>query len=507
MRPSARCDREATDGSRRPRGWWGGRREGELLVTTTTAGSTDQDGYPAPAVSVPEMFRHRLAVDPDAEAYRFPAGDGWASVTWAQTGETVRRWRRACSRSASGPRSGWRSRAPPASSGCTPTWRSCAPARRRPRSTSTSGEDVAFILSDSGSRIAFAEDDTQIAKLRAQRDHLPDLLRVVTFDGEADGEWVLSLDDLRGPRRRRTWSITRPRSTRRWPPYGPSSWPPSSTRRGPPAGPRASSCRTGAGPTSGRGGGHRPRLARTTSSTCGSRCPTRSARCCRRCSCRSASRPRSTAGWTRSWRTSPWSDPTFMAGPPRVFEKVHAKVVQTVRGGGRAQVPAVPVGLRRRRAGLRGRARGHVARASCCRRSTGWPTGWCCRKVRARLGGRIRFLISGSAALSTDVARWFHAAGLLVLEGYALTETSSGACIALPRSPSFGTSDLPSSAPSCGSRRTARSSSAARSSCAATTTCPRRPPRCSTRTAGSPRVTSASSTPRGGCGSPTGRRT
>ena len=42
----------------------------------------------------------------------------------------------------------------------------------------------------------FAEDDAQVAKLRAQRDRLPDLLRVITFDGEADGEWVLGLEDL-----------------------------------------------------------------------------------------------------------------------------------------------------------------------------------------------------------------------------------------------------------------------------------------------------------------------
>ncbi|MGZ4508172.1 MAG: AMP-binding protein [Blastococcus sp.] len=50
-------------------------------------------------------------------------------------------------------------------------------------------------------------------------------------------------------------------------------------------------------------------------------------------------------------------------------------------------------------------------------------------KIRARLGGRIRFLLSGSATRSADVAIWFAAAGMPVIEGYALTETGGGACI------------------------------------------------------------------------------
>jgi long-chain acyl-CoA synthetase len=64
-------------------------------------------------------------------------------------------------------------------------------------------------------------------------------------------------------------------------------------------------------------------------------------------------------------------------------------------------------------------------------------------KIRERFGGRIKFFISGSAALSLDVNEWFHSAGMLVLEGYGLTETSAGATINRPDAFKLGTVGLP----------------------------------------------------------------
>ncbi len=60
-------------------------------------------------------------------------------------------------------------------------------------------------------------------------------------------------------------------------------------------------------------------------------------------------------------------------------------------------------------------------------------------KIRDRFGGRVRFFISGAAALNQDIAEWFHAAGILILEGYGLTESSAGSFVNHPDEYKFGT--------------------------------------------------------------------
>ena len=112
--------------------------------------------------------------------------------------------------------------------------------------------------------------------------------------------------------------------------------------------------------------------------------------------------------------------PHIMVSAPRVFEKIYAKVMDTVL--------ASP-GLRRKIFfwGIK------VGRAASARKLAGKPVGGLklhlaqklvFSKIIAKTGGRVRFFVSGGAPLSKDIAEFFHAIGLFILEGYGLTETS-----------------------------------------------------------------------------------
>jgi long-chain acyl-CoA synthetase len=134
--------------------------------------------------------------------------------------------------------------------------------------------------------------------------------------------------------------------------------------------------------------------------------------------------------------------PTFMGAPPRIFEKIYARIVATAQ-------EASPV----TRALLAWAF--DVGRAVSKLRRDGQRPGWLFSlkvklaqklifsKVQQRFGGRMRFLLSGSAPLPPELAEFFHAAGLLILEGYGLTETSAGAVLNRMDAFAFGTVGKP----------------------------------------------------------------
>ncbi|MBI2014269.1 MAG: long-chain fatty acid--CoA ligase [Candidatus Rokubacteria bacterium] len=114
--------------------------------------------------------------------------------------------------------------------------------------------------------------------------------------------------------------------------------------------------------------------------------------------------------------------PHFIFAVPRVFEKVHAKILGDVEAGSRLRrrifAWALSVGMRVSRLE---QARRPVPAALALRRRLAHRLVF--GRLHAALGGRLRFAVSGGAPLPREIAEFFHAAGILIVEGYGLTET------------------------------------------------------------------------------------
>ncbi len=399
------------------------------------------------AQSVGHLFRDRVAATPDRPAFLHAvvheSGDEWLTVTWRELDEVVRELgagiialgvdpedRVAI---ASGTRYEW---------ALADLATMVAGAATTTIYPTTIADDVAFILSDSGARVVFAENTEQLDKLRSIRDRIPAVGRVVLIEGTPDSDdWTLTLDQLRQIGREYL--------------------------AGDP------------GAVDARIDAIRSDQLATIIYTSGT-----------------TGRPKGVrllhSAWTyegaatdainilteddvqylwlplahvfgKNLLTLPLQigfataidgridkivdnlavvKPTFMGAAPRIFEKAHARVQMMMEAEG---------GLKLRLF----RAASAVGREVSELREQGKePTGLLARKhavldklvaskIRERFGGNIRFFISGSAALNQDVARWFDAMGMLIAEGYGMTETSAASFVNRTRAYRYGSVGWP----------------------------------------------------------------
>jgi long-chain acyl-CoA synthetase len=385
--------------------------------------------------SIPSLLRDRIAATPDAEAYRVPSDDGWTSLTWREVGERVRGLALALSGLGSGP--GTR-----VSILCSTRleWIVCDLAVLATGAATTTiypsntAAESAFVITDSGSTIVIAENDEQVTKLRSVQKELPDVTHVIVIDGSAsDDGWVITLDSLSGgdgdydamvdaiaqddlatliytsgtTGRPKGVELTHDNwlyaagAVREIDLISPSDlhflWLPLSHSFG--------------------------KLLEVVMIDIGV--------------------PTAIDGrLDKIAENLGVVKPTVMAAAPRIFEKIHNTVVANMQREGGLKLRIFTwarrtgqrvVGARQRGAAIPVTTRAEYALADRL----------VFAKLRERFGGRIRFFISGAAPLNQEVAEFFDAAGLTILEGYGLTESSAGSFLNRPESVRFGTVGLP----------------------------------------------------------------
>ena len=134
--------------------------------------------------------------------------------------------------------------------------------------------------------------------------------------------------------------------------------------------------------------------------------------------------------------------PTIFPSVPRVYEKIHAAVVAGFdeRTGAERRIVDWALGVGRRVSQLR-QAKQPIPPLLAVQHRLADKLVY--SKVKEKLGGRLRVANAGGAPLSRDIAEFFHAIDILVLEGYGLSEVTTAATVNRPSAFKFGTVGRP----------------------------------------------------------------
>ncbi|MFM6848370.1 MAG: AMP-dependent synthetase/ligase, partial [Terrabacter sp.] len=401
------------------------------------------------AASVGHLFRQRVEKTPDSPAFMYAkvteSGDEWLTVTWAEAKSRVDAIgaglvalgvapeERVALASATRYEWALADLAVMVAGGVTTTIY-----------PTTIDDDVAFILADSQSKVVFAEDAEQVAKLRRIAGSVPGVSKVVTFDPAAaagEDDWVISLDDLAEMGRaelERTPGLIDERIDALTPDRLATIIYTSGTT-GRPKGVRLlhRAWTYEAAATDSIGilrDDDLQYLWLPLAHVFGKRLltlPLQSGFCT-----------------AIDGRIDKIVDnlavvrPTFMGAAPRIFEKAYNRVQMMMEsdGGVKLKLFRWAEGVGREVSDLRAQGKepsGMLARKHALADKL------VLSKVRGRFGGRVRLFISGSAALNQDVGRWFDSMGMLVGEGYGLTESCAATTVNRTAAYRYGTVGWP----------------------------------------------------------------
>jgi long-chain acyl-CoA synthetase len=137
--------------------------------------------------------------------------------------------------------------------------------------------------------------------------------------------------------------------------------------------------------------------------------------------------------------------PTYFPSVPRIFEKIYTAATGNVEkeGGLKKAVFNWAVGVGRK---VRERERAGKSIGPLLKREYKFADGQVLSKIRGLFGGNLKLAVTGAAPINPDILRFFDAAGVLVVEGWGMTETSTAATISRPEKFKFGTVGVPFSA-------------------------------------------------------------